>query len=75
MKEKTKDIIVRAAKTFVQAFVASISVDALFATTDKDALVRVGISMLIAGVSAGVSAVWNFIQKTVNEIYKEEIRE
>lgn len=73
MKEKAKDIIVRAAKTFIQAFVASISVDGLIITTDKDAMVRVGTSMLIAGVSAGISAVWNFIQKTVNAIYEEEI--
>lgn len=73
MKEKIKDIIVRAAKTFIQAFVASISVDSLIITTDKDAIVRVGTSMLIAGVSAGISAVWNFIQKTVNVIYEDEI--
>lgn len=73
MKEKTKDIIVRAAKTFIQAFVASISVDSLIITTDKEAFVRVGTSMLIAGVSAGVSAVWNFIQKTVNSISEEQI--
>lgn len=73
MKEKIKDIIVRAAKTFIQAFVASISVDSLIIATDKDAIVRVGTSMLIAGVSAGISAVWNFIQKTVNVIYEDEI--
>ncbi|MCI9127587.1 MAG: hypothetical protein HFG28_10385 [Eubacterium sp.] len=73
MKEKTKDIIVRAMKTFIQAFAASISVDSLISATDKDAIVRVGTSMLIAGVSAGVSAVWNFIQKTVNTICKEEV--
>ena len=73
MKEKTKDIIVRAMKTFIQAFVASISVDSLIIATDKDAIVRVGTSMLIAGVSAGVSEVWNFVQKTVNTICKEEV--
>lgn len=73
MKEKTKDIIVRAAKTFIQAFVASISVDSLIAATDKDTFLRVGISMLIAGIAAGVSAVWNFIQKTVEAIEKDGI--
>lgn len=73
MKEKIKDIIIRAGKTFIQAFVASISVDSLIITTDKDAMVKVGTSILIAGVSAGVSAVWNFIQKTVNVICKEQI--
>lgn len=68
MKEKTKDIFVRAVKTFIQAFMASISVDSLIIAPDREAIIRLGTSMLIAGVSAGVSASWNFIQKTVSEL-------
>ncbi len=58
-KKVIKDIIIRAAKTFVQAFLSAISVDALLGVTDFDALKRIGLSMLIAGSAAGISAVWN----------------
>lgn len=49
---KLKDIVVRAAKTFVQAFIASIAVANI---TDSSNLKAV----LVAAVAAGVSAVWN----------------
>jgi hypothetical protein len=50
-RELIKDIAVRASKTFVQAFVAVwLVVDEPFSKT-----------ALIAGLSAGVSAVWNTI--------------
>jgi len=51
----TSDIAVRAVKTFVQAFVAVVVV--------ADNPVRKDV--LIAAVAAGVSAVWNFVRKTV----------
>lgn len=51
-----KDIAVRAAKTFVQAFMGAVSIDILFATTDRS----VWRSVLLGGIAAGVSAVWNF---------------
>ena len=61
-----KDIAVRALKTFVQAFLSAVSVDALLGVTDFDALKRIGISMLIAGTAAGISAVWNAALEAAN---------
>ncbi len=58
-KNIIKDIVIRALKTFVQAFVSAVSVDALLGVTDFDTFKRIGISMLIAGTAAGISAVWN----------------
>lgn len=65
-KEIIKNIAVRAAKTFVQAFLSAISVDALLGVTDLDTLKSVGISMLIAGAAAGFSAVWNAAVEIIN---------
>lgn len=65
-KEMIKDIAVRAAKTFVQAFLSAISVDALLGVTDLDALKRIALPMLIAGTAAGLSAVWNTATKAIN---------
>jgi hypothetical protein len=67
-KEQIKDILARAGKTFAQAFVSAISVDSIFGVTDLDALKRIGLSMLIAGVAAGISAIWNMIQ---NWLYRK----
>lgn len=64
-KQIIKDIIIRAAKTFVQAFLSAISVDALLGVTDFDALKRIGLSMLIAGSAAGICAVWNAALKAI----------
>lgn len=58
-KQKMKDVAVRALKTFAQAFISAISIDALFGVTDLDMLKKIGVSMLIAGTAAGISAVWN----------------
>ena len=75
-KEKIKDVLVRAGKTFAQAFVSALSVDALFGVTDFTALKKIGISILIAAGAAGVSAVWNmvlnFIYKKIDEIMPTE---
>ncbi len=65
-KEMIKDIAVRAAKTFVQAFLSAISVDALLGVTDFDTFKRIAVSMLIAGTAAGLSAVWNAATKAIN---------
>lgn len=63
MREETKTIIAdvaeRALKTFFQAFLSSISVDVLLGVTDFDAFKKVGISMLVAALAAGISAAWN----------------
>lgn len=58
-KQKLKDVTIRALKTFAQAFISAISVDTLLGVTDLDMLKKIGISMLIAGTAAGISALWN----------------
>ena len=66
-KEKIKDIVIRALKTFVQAFLSAISVDALIGITDFDVLKKVLISILIAATAAGISAVWNMALDALNK--------
>ena len=66
-KQIIKDVLIRALKTFVQAFLSAISVDALLGVTDLDTLRKIGISMLIAGTAAGISAVWNTVLKLLEE--------
>ncbi len=71
MKEETKRIIAdvaeRAVKTFLQAFLSSISVDVLLGVTDFDALRKVGLSMLVAALAAGISAAWNGTVRTLSQ--------
>ena len=52
MKPQIKDIAVRAGKTFIQAFIASLAVATQTDFSNYKAI-------LIAAVSAGVSAAWN----------------
>lgn len=56
-KKRIKDIIIRAAKTFIQAFLGAISVDVLFATSDRN----VWRSMFLGALAAGFSALMNYI--------------
>lgn len=69
MREETKRIIIdiseRAGKTFMQAFLSAISVDVLLGVTDFDAFKKVGLSMLVAALAAGISAVWNGVVKSL----------
>ena len=65
-KQIIKDIVIRALKTFVQAFLSAVSVDALLGVTDFDTFKRIGVSMLIAGSAAGISAVWNTMLEAAN---------
>ena len=55
----SNDILVRALKTFVQAFLASVAVGF---TSVQD--VPTAKAVLIAGLAAGISAVWNFVVST-----------
>ena len=68
LSKKTKDIIERALKTFIQAFLGSITINSFMLVQDFDGFKAVLCSTLIAGVSAGASAVWNMI---IN--YNEEV--
>jgi len=61
-----KDIAIRTLKTFVQAFLSVISVDALFGVTDFDAFKKTAFSMLVAGAAAGICAVWNSVLTYIN---------
>lgn len=64
-KEKIKDFAARAGKTFVQSFLAALSIDVIVGVTDFEALKKVALSVLIAAVAAGISAVWNMILDAV----------
>ncbi len=54
-----KDVGKRAAKTFAQAFIATISIEQVTSIADAESAKIVLGYMLIAGTSAGISAVWN----------------
>jgi hypothetical protein len=62
MKYDVQDILVRASKTFVQAFLATLAVSQV---TDIETLK----AALLAGVAAGISAVWNTLV-LLNDIRK-----
>lgn len=63
---KAKDILIRALKTFVQAFLSYLSIDGFFGVTDYTALKKIALSLLIGALAAGVSAVWNALIEWVN---------
>lgn len=64
-KAKLKDIGIRAAKTFIQAFLANISIETVLASNDRS-LVR---SMLISATAAGISAVMNLALAALENDY------
>lgn len=64
-KAKLKDIGIRAGKTFLQAFLGSISVETLLAATDRS----VWRSVLISAAAAGISAVMNLVIASLSEDY------
>ena len=66
MNKKAKDILIRASKTFVQAFISYLSIDAFFGVTDYNALKKIALSLLIGALAAGVSAVWNSLLEWIN---------
>lgn len=66
-KEKVKDVLVRAGKTFAQAFLSSVTINSFLVVNDIGTFKTVLYSTLIAGASAGVSAVWNMIINSLSE--------
>lgn len=61
-RQQAKEIAVRAGKTFIQAFLGSITIDA--ATISGG--VSVWRSVLVSGLAAGLSAVMNLIIATLS---------
>ena len=75
MKNKIKDVVIRALKTFWQGAAAYLvatfgtqmgSID-LFST---DALKEVGIGLVVGALAAGLSAAWNGVIAPILEKYK-----
>ena len=66
MNKKARDILIRASKTFVQAFISYLSIDAFFGVTDYTALKKIALSLVVGALAAGVSAVWNSILEWIN---------
>lgn len=66
-----KDVGIRAGKTFIQAFVANVSMEQILAITDTESAGMILHSMLIAGLSAGISAVWNMVTGYLSQRKKE----
>lgn len=64
-KKKIKDIIARASKTFIQAFLSSFTIDSIFSVTDAETFKRIGLSILVGAVAAGISAVWNSLMEYI----------
>lgn len=60
---KIKDIGIRAAKTFAQAFLGAMVIDGTMLTADG----AVWRSMLLAATAAGISAVWNLLLAAVSD--------
>ena len=67
MLKINKDIVNRAIKTFIQAFVGSITINSFLVVNDVNAFKAVLYSTLIGGLSAGLSAVQNMIINYLEE--------
>lgn len=61
----------RVVKTFVEAFVAAVAASNIFDIADVNSLKSALISTAIAGLSAGVAALWNLLA----EVLKSEAAE
>ena len=62
-----RDLITRALKTFIQAFLSSFTIDSVFDISNADMLKRFLLSTGISALAAGISATWNFIMELVSE--------
>lgn len=64
LDDKTKDIIVRALKTFIQGFLGALAVTLPNADLTNMAIVK---SMLIGALAGGISAVMNLMKKIISK--------
>ena len=62
-KAKIKDIVFRVLKTFIQTFLATLTIDKVFGITDLDMAKKVAFNILSASFAAGICAVWNLLQE------------
>lgn len=69
MKEKIKDIVIRALKTFLQGFLGALAIT--LPNTDLSDMTLLK-SILIGAVAGGISAVMNLV---INLINKNKVKE
>lgn len=55
----------RVVKTFVEAFVAAVAASGIFDIADVKSLKSALVSTAIAGISAGVAALWNLLAEVL----------
>lgn len=67
MKEKIKDICIRAIKTFIQGFLGALTITLPSTDLTDIALVK---SILIGAIAGGISAVMNLIINLLNKKQK-----
>lgn len=60
-KINLKDVGERAIKTFVEAFIATVAACGCFDVADGESLKSAVVTTAVAGIAAGVSAVWNML--------------
>ena len=68
MKEKIKDICIRAIKTFIQGFLGALAITLPSTDLTDIALVK---SILIGAIAGGISAVMNLIINLLNKKQKK----
>ena len=61
-----KDVGIRALKTFIQTFLASLTVDGIFGITDAKGLTRFALTTGLSALAAAISAVWNVLLETLS---------
>lgn len=67
-----KDIGERALKTFVEAFVATVAASDFLNAYDGRSLKQALCTTLVAGIAAGISAVWNVLGNIIEGGVRDE---
>ena len=72
MKEKLKsinwkDLAIRAFKTFVQTFISYLTIDGIFAISDKVGLQRWLLTTGLSALAGAISAVWNLLLGIISD--------
>lgn len=72
MKDKLKDIFIRALKTFIQGFLGALTISLPGSDFSNTEVLK---SLLIGAIAAGISAVMNLVINLLNNNKKEEVKE